>query len=119
MPWHEDHKDAYDDYSSKHKAQLSHELIAGAAAYEAAKAYQDHQAKNGKPASHEKAKSFAYELFFMCQQPVLTYLCSVAAAAAFIDKEFESKGLDFLDKEKAKHEAKKHVEAGLSKYGGY
>ena len=39
-----------------HKAKLSHELIASAAAYEAAKAYQEHQARHGKPPSHQKAK---------------------------------------------------------------
>ncbi|KAH9969736.1 hypothetical protein BC827DRAFT_1380679 [Russula dissimulans] len=110
MPWHDDHKHTHEQYSSKHKheAHLSHELIAGAAAYEvdlrclAAKAYQAHQAKNGKHTSHEQAKSFA-----------------VALAAAFIDKEFETKGLDFLDKQKVKHDAQKHVEEGLNKYGGY
>lgn len=35
-----------------HKASLSHELIAGAAAFEAAKAYEKHCAENGKPDSH-------------------------------------------------------------------
>lgn len=34
--------------NAPHKASLSHELIAGAAAYEAAKAYEDHVQKNGK-----------------------------------------------------------------------
>jgi len=108
MPWHgdhEEHRNTYEQYSSepeKHKAKLSHELIAGAAAYEAAKAYQDHQAKNGKPASHEQAKSIAAGL-----------------VGAFIDKEFESKGLDFLDKEKAKRQAREHVEEGINRYGGY
>lgn len=32
---------------SEHKAELSHELIAGAASYEAAKAYEKHVAENG------------------------------------------------------------------------
>jgi hypothetical protein len=31
-----------------------------AAAYEAAKAWEDHCAKNGKPDSHAKAKEFLY-----------------------------------------------------------
>ena len=65
----------------EHKAKLSHELIAGAAAYEvwlhlifffdvltnipqAAKAYQAHCAKHGKPPSHEKAKEILYILVF-------------------------------------------------------
>ena len=66
----------------EHKAKLSHELIAGAAAFEvrlhvflflfidvlmdipqAAKAYQDHCKGNGKPGSHAKAKELLYILF--------------------------------------------------------
>lgn len=39
-----------------HKAQLSHELIAAAASYEAAKAYEKHVSENGQPPNHEKAK---------------------------------------------------------------
>ena len=38
--------------NAPHKATLSHELIAGAAAYEAAKAYENHVAKNGHPDNH-------------------------------------------------------------------
>ncbi|KAI6106871.1 hypothetical protein EDD16DRAFT_1899137 [Pisolithus croceorrhizus] len=38
------------------QAKLSHELIAGAAAYEAAKAYENHKARNGEPSSHAQAK---------------------------------------------------------------
>ena len=41
--------------NAPHKAQLSHELIAAAASYEAAKAYEQHCERNGKPESHEKA----------------------------------------------------------------
>lgn len=42
--------------NAPHKAALSHELIAAAASYEAAKAYEDHVAANGQPVSHAKAK---------------------------------------------------------------
>lgn len=34
--------------NQEHHAKLSHEIIGGAAAYEAAKAYEDHVAKNGE-----------------------------------------------------------------------
>jgi len=84
---------------AEHKAKLSHELIAGAASYEAAKAWEKHQEANGKPPSHEKAK----ELF-------------AGFAGAFVDRIVETKGLDFIDKEKAKHEAKKLSEAQLAKH---
>jgi len=77
----------------EHKAKLSHELITAAAAYEAAKAYEQHCATNGKPDSHAKAKELM-----------------AAFSAAFVDRMVETKGLDQIDKEKAKHDAKKRAE---------
>jgi hypothetical protein len=50
--------------NAPHKAELSHELIAAAASYEAAKAYESHVAKNGKPDSHSKAKEILYVSLF-------------------------------------------------------
>ncbi|EIN10650.1 hypothetical protein PUNSTDRAFT_26062, partial [Punctularia strigosozonata HHB-11173 SS5] len=77
---------AYDQVTNApHKAELSHELISGAAAYEAAKAYEKHCRENGKPASHAEA----VEIFS-------------GIAGAFVDRMVETKGLDFIDKEKAK-----------------
>ncbi|PYH98135.1 putative phosphoglycerate mutase family protein [Aspergillus ellipticus CBS 707.79] len=81
------------DGSEEHKAKLSHEVIGGAAAYEAMKAYEDHKAKNGEPDSHAQAKEILAGL-----------------AGAFVDREFETKGLDFIDREKAKYHAKKQLE---------
>jgi hypothetical protein len=40
----------------KHKAHLSHELLGGAAAFEAAREYEKHVAKNGQPQNHVLAK---------------------------------------------------------------
>ncbi|KAN0123533.1 Protein of unknown function (DUF3759) domain containing protein [Russula decolorans] len=106
MGWYgDDHANAqaYNDYQAapKHEAHLSHELISGAAAYEAAKAYENHVSQNGKPVSHAKAKEIAAGL-----------------AGAFIDKEVETHGLNFLDREKAKHQAKQQVEQAVDN-GGY
>lgn len=43
-----DQAQAYDQVTNRpHEAKWSHELIGGAAAYEAAKAYEDHVARNG------------------------------------------------------------------------
>ncbi|KAF8347688.1 putative phosphoglycerate mutase family protein [Amanita rubescens] len=84
-----------------HKAELSHELIAGAAAFEATKAYERHCAENGKPASHALAKELM-----------------AGFAGAFVDREVETKGLDFIDRERAKREAKKHLnDFGEQDYG--
>ncbi|KAF7301730.1 Mitochondrial carrier protein [Mycena indigotica] len=93
----------------EHKAKLSHELIAAAAAYEviftpsflfgdddrlfqAAKKYEEHCAANGKPDSHAKAKELI-----------------AAFSAAFVDRMVETKGLDEIDREKAKHDAAKRA----------
>ncbi|KAF9240223.1 hypothetical protein BU15DRAFT_74140 [Melanogaster broomeanus] len=73
------------------KSSLSHELIAGAASFAAMKAYEDHQEKNGKPASHALAKELL-----------------AGFSGAFIDRMVETKGLDAIDKAKAKHHAKEH-----------
>ncbi|KAG1780687.1 hypothetical protein EV702DRAFT_964208, partial [Suillus placidus] len=77
--------------NAPHKAKLSHELIAAAASYEAMKAYNDHCEKNGKPVSHDTAKELM-----------------AGFAGAFIDHMVETKGLDLLDKQKAKHNGKYH-----------
>jgi len=71
-----------------HKAQLSHELIAGAASYAAMKAYHNHCEKNGEPVSHAQAKEILAGL-----------------SGAFVDRIVETKGLDFIDREKAKRNA--------------
>jgi hypothetical protein len=70
----------YDDFQSSdapHEASLSHELLGGAVAFEAAKAYEDHCARNGKPQSHALAK----ELF-------------AGFAGAAVDRLVETKGAD-------------------------
>ncbi|KAF8327550.1 uncharacterized protein EI90DRAFT_2998458 [Cantharellus anzutake] len=88
-----DQAQAHNEYNDlnpvEHKAKFSHELIAGAAAYQASKAYSDHKAKNGEFDDHAKAKAFI-----------------AGAIGAFVDREVETKGLDFIDKQKAKHHAK-------------
>ncbi|KAJ5093397.1 hypothetical protein N7456_009258 [Penicillium angulare] len=79
-----------------HEAKFSHELIGGAAAYEAMKAFEDHEAREGKVDNHAKAKEIIAGL-----------------AGAFIDREVETKGLDFIDREKAKHNAKERYERSM------
>ncbi|KAI8587142.1 hypothetical protein BDZ88DRAFT_426316 [Geranomyces variabilis] len=71
--------------NESHKSSLSHEVISGAAGFEAMKAYERHCAANGQPQSHAMMKELL-----------------AGFAAAEIDKQFETKGLDWLDKEKAK-----------------
>jgi len=72
-------------------------LIAGAAAFEAEKAYERHVAANGKPPNHQMAKEL---------------LAGFAAAEA--DKMFETHGLDFLDREEAKRKAQHQAVQNVS-----
>ncbi|KAJ7732060.1 hypothetical protein DFH07DRAFT_144576 [Mycena maculata] len=72
-------------HPEQHKAKLSHELIAGAASFAAAKMYEDKLEKEGKPVNHKVAKELL-----------------AGFAGAYIDRVFETKGLDALDHHKAK-----------------
>ncbi|CAG8905914.1 unnamed protein product [Penicillium egyptiacum] len=97
MGWFSDDSDqaqAYNSYNdqTEHDPSIIHELIAGAASYEAAKAYENHVAENGEPDSHAKAKEIL-----------------AGFAGAFVDREVETKGLDFLDAEQAKYQASQQV----------
>jgi len=90
---------AYDQFSSGkvHKSDISHELLAGAASFAAAREFEKHCEANGKPQTHAEAKELI-----------------AAFAGAFIDKEVESHGLDFIDKEKAKYDAHKNASEAVA-----
>ncbi|RDW59210.1 hypothetical protein BP5796_12134 [Coleophoma crateriformis] len=97
MAWGWDqNQEAYDTAYTNgrpNEAKLSHELLAGGAAFAGFKMFEDHQRAQGKPVSHQ----FAKELL-------------VGFAAAEVDKLAETKGEDWFDKERAKHDAKKNAE---------
>ncbi|KAG6819820.1 hypothetical protein H0H93_008230 [Arthromyces matolae] len=90
--------------NSPPKAKLSHELLAGAASYEADKAYENHIARYGKPESHAKAKELL-----------------AGFTGAFIDREVETKGLDYVDKREVENKARGNYERQLASgyQGGY
>ncbi|KAG8906133.1 hypothetical protein FRB99_007523 [Tulasnella sp. 403] len=94
---HKDHQTlsaAHDQVTnSPHKATLSHELIAGAAAFEASKAYEKHTAENGAPPNHAAAKEII-----------------AGAVGAFVDRIAETKGLDTIDRERVKRDAQQRAE---------
>ncbi|ORZ03644.1 hypothetical protein BCR43DRAFT_451157 [Syncephalastrum racemosum] len=81
--------------SGEHEGSLTHELIAGAAAFEAAKAYNEHCEKNGEPVDHAMAKQLLAGL-----------------AGGVVDKLIETKGLDAIDR----YKAKKHAEDQLAEH---
>jgi len=107
MSWFGDNHEASRAYNiiqgtSPHKGEITHELLAGAAAYEASKAYEKHCAAHGKPTDHAKAKELI-----------------AGASGAFIDRVVETKGLNFIDAQKAKHRAREQAEASLSQSGDF
>jgi hypothetical protein len=77
---------AHSQVTGGHSAKLTHEHHAAAASYEAAKAYEKQVQNNGKPANHSKAVEHR-----------------AALTGGFVDRIAETKGMDALDKEKAKH----------------
>lgn len=81
---------------------MSHELLGSAAAFEGMRLWEQNQRKDGKPVEHGLAKEM------------------LAAAAGFeVDKLVETKGLDYVDREKAKSHAKKQAEELYDQqYGG-
>ncbi|KAK9777828.1 hypothetical protein AB5N19_04539 [Seiridium cardinale] len=86
-----------------HESKMSHELVGGAAAFEAMKLFEDRQRNNGEPVQHQFAKEM---------------LAGIAGAE--VDKLFETKGLDAIDREKAKRHAKQQAEHLYDEqYSGY
>lgn len=98
-----DHEDAHGAvYGDQHEGKFSHELIAGAASFEAAKLFEDRQRREGKPVSH----AFAKEML-------------AGIAGGEVDKLFETKGLDYLDRNQAKQQAIQNAQRGYDQnYGG-
>jgi hypothetical protein len=91
---HDGARDAYDRVyeGEPHEASWTHELVAGAAGFEAMRAFEKHQEREGKPEHHELAKEL---------------LAGFAAAEA--DKLFETKGLNWLDRERATEHAREQA----------
>ncbi|KAK4688470.1 hypothetical protein P7C73_g1642, partial [Tremellales sp. Uapishka_1] len=91
--------------NQQHQASLSHEVIGGAAGYEAMKAYEQHCAMNGRPAS---VGILPFRIFSdLAGSPQHAQAKEIIAglAAAEVDRLFETKGLNMYDREMAKRHA--------------
>ncbi|ORY80429.1 hypothetical protein BCR37DRAFT_404896 [Protomyces lactucae-debilis] len=99
-----EHHDSYQQVygQQEHEGKFSHELIAGAASFEAMKMFEDRQRSEGKTVSH----AFAKEML-------------AGIAGGEVDKLFETKGLDYIDREEAKRQAQNNaVNMYEQHYGG-
>ncbi|KAI4591528.1 hypothetical protein LQW54_010041 [Pestalotiopsis sp. IQ-011] len=104
MGWFDNNRDSHQEVygDGGHEAKFSHELVGGAAAFEAMKLFEDKQRREGKTVSH----GFAKEML-------------AGIAGGEVDKLFETKGLDEIDREKAKRHAKQQAEQMYDDhYGG-
>ncbi|RMY78694.1 hypothetical protein D0863_00496 [Hortaea werneckii] len=91
------------DQGDEHEGKFSHELLAGGAAFGAMKLFEDQQRREGKQVNH----AFAKELI-------------AGIAGGEVDKLCETKGADYIDRERAKHEARRRAEAMYDQhYGQY
>ncbi|EGX88639.1 CipC-like antibiotic response protein, putative [Cordyceps militaris CM01] len=87
-------KENYDQLQSgNHEAKFSHELLAGGASFAAFKAFENNQRSNGEPVTHGVAKAILAGL-----------------VGAEVDRLAETKGANWIDKERATRDAQKRTE---------
>ncbi|KAK4046704.1 hypothetical protein OIV83_005907 [Microbotryomycetes sp. JL201] len=105
----------------EHKSSWSHELIAGAAAFEAARAYEKHVAQNGPPPNHQLAK---VRQIFRVTVPAtrangLTFGPRASCSPDLLELKPTSSSkltasLDFIDRERAQHQAREQAMQAVS-----
>lgn len=104
-----------------HEAKFSHELIGGAAAFEAMKAYEDHEARNGTSIIVSPSDSNYPLTYTLTVGKIENHARAKEVVAgligAFVDREVETKGLDFVDREKVKHHARERAENQMEASG--
>ncbi|KAF9043641.1 hypothetical protein BDZ89DRAFT_1059562 [Hymenopellis radicata] len=84
-----------------HEGSFTHEAIAAAAGFAAMHSYENHLRATGQPVSHGKMKEIL-----------------AAIAAAEVDKLAETKGMDWMDRRRAKQMAEHHAhEYAAQRYG--
>ncbi len=102
---HHHARDAYDQVygGGRPPHEVTHELLAGAAAFEAMRMYEHHREREGIPEHHELAKELL-----------------AGFAAAEIDKHFESGRLGHLDRDQARLQAQQQADhLWQQQYGRY
>jgi len=87
--WRQEQRQNYDRvYNQPHEAQFSHEAVAGGAAFMGMREWEKHQERQGQPVNHQFAKE-----------------ALVGLVGGEVDRLFETKGLDYIDREKTKRHA--------------
>jgi hypothetical protein len=102
---HNHARDAYDQVygGGRPQHEVTHELLAGAAAFEAMRMFEHHREREGIPEHHELAKELL-----------------AGFAAAEIEKHFENGGFGHLDRREARRLAEQHAGSlWQEQYGRY
>jgi hypothetical protein len=88
-------QDAYDQVydDERPRGEITHELLAGAAGFEAMRMYENHREREGIPEHHELAKELL-----------------AGFATAEVEKHFENGYYDHLDREQAALQAQQQAE---------
>lgn len=109
-------------YNNDHQSSFGHELLAGGAAFAGFKAFEDHQRNEGEQ-SFYIFSSYLIRLTFDAGKPVNHAFAKellAGFAGAEVDKLAETKGMDYVDKERAKHRARENAEQMYDQhYGQY
>lgn len=95
---------------ASHHSSIGHEALGGAAAFAAMKFFEDHQRKAGAYTHPWTVYSFVNGFVGKPIEHSLAKEILAGFAGAAVDGLVESKGLDFIDKQKAKHQAKQQAE---------
>lgn len=109
--------DQYNQYNQAidtgNHASLGHEALAGGAAFAAVKVFEDRQRKEGG-SSHGISLLFQYSITDTCTgKPVSHQFAKemiAGLAGAEVDRFAETTGADWVDKERAKRDAREHAE---------
>ncbi|OBZ82212.1 hypothetical protein A0J61_09736 [Choanephora cucurbitarum] len=101
------HEEAYESFhaeevTEEHKSNWTHQGLAAAAGFAAMKFINKKKEESGEEVEHSTAKELL-----------------AAAAAASIDTLIETKGLDFIDRMKAKKHAEEEAQKLYSEQTGY
>lgn len=112
---------AYSD-DQPNESSLGHEVIAGGASFAAFKMFEDRQRKEGKTFPRAFAQKTITNDTLLGKPVSHQFAKELLAgfAGAEVDKLAETKGMDFADRERAKHQAKRNSEELYDQhYGQY
>ena len=102
-------------------ASLGHEVLAGGAAFAAMKVFEDRQRKEGKRAQCFNISTYAAITEMIIGKPVSHEFAKevlAGLAGAEVDRFAESTGADWIDKERAKRQAREHCEGMYDEHYG-